>query len=351
MGCKVANSIASVWVSLVLARPVLAQQAPLAEPSSDASRAAVAFQRGRELFFEGHLAEGCALLGESYRLDPVIGTLLTLEACHEAEGRYGLARAELAEAERRVLVEGRNEQLIFIRQRKLELDAKATPASVMPVEVPPSGAVAFSGTLPPVPAALPTDVAPSQPIAALRPLPESSSRDRLRLGGLVHFGGEVQPSVNDFDFGEKLDAETTLGFLMGYDVPLNRNFMLGGEAQVSWWNTESSGFDSSVLLAVLAKFSLRHPIVLSEGALAELYLTLPIGFHINFTEHPLLDNGAGFSVGGAAGASYWFAPAVALFAHFGGLYHALSAESSLDGSDVEGGLLQWGVQAGLQFAL
>jgi hypothetical protein len=68
--------------------------------SENAALAESLFREGRELLEAGRAPEACAKLGESYRLDARLGTLLNLAACHEMEGKLASAWAEFLDAER-----------------------------------------------------------------------------------------------------------------------------------------------------------------------------------------------------------------------------------------------------------
>ena len=57
------------------------------------------FRRGKALLAESKYVEACPLLGESYRLEPTMGTLLNLAICHEHVGRIASAWGEFRSVE------------------------------------------------------------------------------------------------------------------------------------------------------------------------------------------------------------------------------------------------------------
>jgi len=73
-----------------LGRPAVAQES--------AAPAESLFDDGRRLLAEGKLAEACAKLTESERLDPAVGTLLNLGDCYEKMGRIATAWAVFKQA-------------------------------------------------------------------------------------------------------------------------------------------------------------------------------------------------------------------------------------------------------------
>ncbi len=84
---------------LAAAIPARAQPAE-EEPAPGASRtlAEALFQAGKQLMVDGKTDEACAKLAESQRLEPGGGTVLLLGICHETQGRWATAAAELRSA-------------------------------------------------------------------------------------------------------------------------------------------------------------------------------------------------------------------------------------------------------------
>lgn len=70
----------------------------LAQVPSKQVLAEALFREGRELLAEGRATEACPKFQESYELDPALGTLLNLAACHEREGKTATAWAEFSDA-------------------------------------------------------------------------------------------------------------------------------------------------------------------------------------------------------------------------------------------------------------
>jgi hypothetical protein len=83
------------WISTV-ATVVAASSAAAAQDEKAVAEAL--FRDGRDLLAAGKTSEACAKFATSQRIEPKLGTLLNLAACHEAEGRTASAWAEFTEA-------------------------------------------------------------------------------------------------------------------------------------------------------------------------------------------------------------------------------------------------------------
>jgi hypothetical protein len=88
----------------------------------------------------GKLAEACAKLAESHRLDPSPGTVLNLAICHEKEGKIASAWAEFKEAEALSTASGRQDRADYARKRAATLEAKLSRL-VVEIASPPEGMV------------------------------------------------------------------------------------------------------------------------------------------------------------------------------------------------------------------
>jgi hypothetical protein len=119
--------------SVLLVAPLLllissgAESAAIAaEPTPpDKALAEALFRDGKRLMEEGkHVREACAKLAESQRIDPKLGTLLNLAACHEKEGRTASAWAEFTEAASLAAKQDQEDRVEFAKGRALDLERR-----------------------------------------------------------------------------------------------------------------------------------------------------------------------------------------------------------------------------------
>jgi len=94
---------------------------PSAEAQPSVSRADALFQEGKQLLDEGKFIEACDKLAQSDALDPAIGTLGLLAACHEQQGRVATAWREYGETAARAEAVG-DERAAFARDRAKALE-------------------------------------------------------------------------------------------------------------------------------------------------------------------------------------------------------------------------------------
>jgi hypothetical protein len=99
---------------MFLAAPVLAQ--------TRATAAEVLFREAIEALDHGNVKVACAKFDESQRLDPAIGTLMNLAACHEREGKTATAWTEYAQAASQAASSGQKEREKLARTRVAALE-------------------------------------------------------------------------------------------------------------------------------------------------------------------------------------------------------------------------------------
>lgn len=90
--------------------------------SADTARADQLFQEARTLIDAKRVAEACPKLQESQRLDPRLGTLLHLAACHQVQGRSVAAWIEFNEAAAQAARQKQPEREALARARAAELE-------------------------------------------------------------------------------------------------------------------------------------------------------------------------------------------------------------------------------------
>jgi hypothetical protein len=109
MRIRAKSLFASVWlVSVALAT------APALADESEPERL---FREARSAMLEGRFDEACPKLAESQRLDPHVGTLLNLAACHERQGKIATAWVEYQKAHTAAQVEGQADRAHLAEER------------------------------------------------------------------------------------------------------------------------------------------------------------------------------------------------------------------------------------------
>lgn len=134
-------------VSTLLGLFMLTAAASANAGPSDAAQAEALFNSGKDALAHGDLATACARLGESYKLDPAVGTLLNLATCEERSGKlvialehFTSARAQLAKNDFRVGFT--SERIAALSPRIAHLTVRVPPSGTRVVhdgiEVPPA---------------------------------------------------------------------------------------------------------------------------------------------------------------------------------------------------------------------
>ncbi len=84
------------------------------------------FDEGRSLLTAGKVGEACRKLEESWRLNPLPGTLLNLAVCHEQEGRTASAVAEFRQARALAERDHRDDRLSLADQHLRAIEGKVS---------------------------------------------------------------------------------------------------------------------------------------------------------------------------------------------------------------------------------
>jgi hypothetical protein len=110
-----------------------------AEPSlADKTVATQLFNEGRALLDQGRIAEACAKLEESQRIEPGGGTLLNVALCHERQGRTAAAWVEFTEA---MGLARRDENALRVDFARSHIALLAPLLSRLAIQVPPGSDV------------------------------------------------------------------------------------------------------------------------------------------------------------------------------------------------------------------
>lgn len=110
----------TLLAALALAAPAWAETPRASDPAA----AQALFDQGKKLMAEGKPLQACPKFAESQRLDPGVGTLLNLAACHEAAGQSASAWSKFLEAESAARAEGNAEAASVARSRAEALAPK-----------------------------------------------------------------------------------------------------------------------------------------------------------------------------------------------------------------------------------
>jgi hypothetical protein len=126
-------------VTLAIAAPAMAQ-APPSPATTDPPTAAELFHQGRAALEEKNYEVACPKFAESQRLDPHVGTLVSLAECEEAVGRLARARGHWQQAidlartltdSRQSVAQERFDQIDRRVPRLILRSAPSTPAEIV----------------------------------------------------------------------------------------------------------------------------------------------------------------------------------------------------------------------------
>lgn len=104
---------------------------------ADAALAEALFKEARDLMRSKNYAAACPKFAESYRLDPGLGALLNLAACHEAQGKIATAWGEYRDADAQALRTNDKSRQKFAAEHASALEPRL-PKLVLTMREPPA---------------------------------------------------------------------------------------------------------------------------------------------------------------------------------------------------------------------
>ena len=112
--------------------PVLALLLWAAPAAADETEGARLFREGRAAMLEGRFDAACPKIAESQRLEPHVGTLLNLAACHERQGKVAGAWVEYQKALTAARADGQPERARLAQQRIDVLEPRVPWLTIVP---------------------------------------------------------------------------------------------------------------------------------------------------------------------------------------------------------------------------
>lgn len=138
MSARRAIALAALLAAAMGAPPALARD-------TDAAAAEALFDEARRLLAAGDVKAACPKFAESYRLDPALGALLNLAACHEKEGRVATAWSEYRDAEAQALKARDEKRAGYAKKQAAAIEPRLPHLAVAVTETPRGFAVTRNG--------------------------------------------------------------------------------------------------------------------------------------------------------------------------------------------------------------
>jgi len=126
----VSSALRRRLLALALATSIGSGVVPARAQHEDAAIAEKLFLDGRAAMARGAYADACPMLAESHRIDPGVGTLLSLGECYEKQGKTASAWATYREAEPMARRLGQKERAAHAAARAEALSAKLSYVTV-----------------------------------------------------------------------------------------------------------------------------------------------------------------------------------------------------------------------------
>jgi hypothetical protein len=124
-----------VGAAFALTTTALASGATVASASpADSALADALFRDGKALEAKGANVAACPKFVESYRLDPKVGTLLNMAACHEKIGKVGTAWGEFNEAAAEARAQKTVARETYAKKHAAALEAKLSKVTFVTVD-------------------------------------------------------------------------------------------------------------------------------------------------------------------------------------------------------------------------
>jgi len=145
----------------------------------------------------------------------------------------------------------------------------------------------------------------------------------------------------------EIPLDSTFGFNLRGDVPIDRYLLLGPLLQFGAWRPDVTPTPSRNFYVDLALFLRGRIPVTTESANFQIWAGIPIGFTFDVlgdTGPGASDVGFGWNVGVLFGGAVHFTPNIGVFSELGWLQHKMN-----HGKDIDLRLGQWNFNVGLVF--